>query len=107
MREITFTNPRTGTEYVRISKSKARKIFIQGGTLIVAPCNMRLFTNWGGWHLIDGYNSEIDYIGDTNKSVDEIRNIRFNQIVNSIVYYNCNNEMGNYPSFYVVKSKVA
>lgn len=88
MNNYVFTNEKTGMQYKRISKKEAKKRFINGGNMIVAPCNMRLFTNWGGWSIIDGFN------------VAEPE-LEFDRIINSFIYYNCNAEMGYYPSFYI------
>ena len=89
MRDIRFTNPKTGVQYKRISKKEAKKRFMAGSVMIIAPCNLQLFTNWGGWALLDGGCG-------TNDGKE------FDATVNLFTYYNCNYELGYYPSFYVV-----
>ena len=90
MNNFTFTNEKTGCEYVRVSKRRACKLFINKFPIIIAACNMRLFTNWGGWSVAQS---------DTENTA-----VNFERIVNCYTYYNCNAELGNYPSFYVPKS---
>ena len=91
MNNYEFRNPKTHTNYVRISKQKAKKLFEAGHTVVIAPCRLRLFTTWGGWHLM-------------NKANSVYPELEFTKIVNTFVYYNCNNELGTYPSFYVTEN---
>ena len=91
MKKLEFTNPKTGHTYKRVSKQKAKKLFADGHTLIIAPCNFRLFTMWGGFSTMNKCDSE-------NPEFD------FNRIINAYTYYNCNNEVGKYPSFYVTEN---
>ena len=68
----------------RINKRVARKLFNEGKTLWITACNMRpecgLLMNAGTYE---------------NELVD------FDMFVNSFTYYNCNNETGRYPAFYI------
>ena len=68
----------------RINKRVARKLFNEGKTLWITACNMRpecgLLMNAGTYE---------------NEFVD------FDKFVNSFAYYNCNNETGRYPAFYI------
>lgn len=68
----------------RINKRIARKLFNEGKTLWITACNMRpeqgLLMNAGT------YENELS---------------DFDTFVNSFTYYNCNNETGRYPAFYI------
>ena len=88
MNKYEFTNPKTGRTYKRISKKQARKLFDDGRTIIVVPCKCRLFTGWNLECIIDGYNVE-----EPDRT--------FDKIINMFIYYNCNNELGYYPAFYI------
>ena len=92
MKDIRFTNPKTGVQYKRISKQKAKKLYMEGHSIIIAPCKMRLFTEWCGWHLI------------SKKDESDHPEADFRITYNSFIYYNCNNETGRYPSFYVTEN---
>ena len=89
MKDVKFVNPATGRTYKRISKTEAKKRFMAGKLFIMAPCNMMLFTGWGGWSLVD-----------STAGLAEKSELNFNRIVNLFTYYNCNNQLGKYPSFY-------
>lgn len=68
----------------RINKRVARKLFNEGKTFWITACNMRpecgLLMNAGTYE---------------NELAD------FDIFVNSFTYYNCNNETGRYPAFYI------
>lgn len=68
----------------RINKRVARKLFNEGKTVWITACNTRpecgLLMNAGTYE---------------NELVD------FDTFVNSFTYYNCNNETGRYPAFYI------
>lgn len=68
----------------RINKRVARKLFNEGKTVWITACNMRpecgLLMNAGT------YENELS---------------DFDTFVNSFTYYNCNNETGRYPAFYI------
>lgn len=89
MNKMEFKSKR-GCTYVRISKKRACKLFTQKHTIVIAPCNMRLFTEWGGWSVL--------------QSDTENNPVTFERCVNLFTYYNCNSELGKYPSFYVGKT---
>jgi hypothetical protein len=74
--------------YKRINKTIAKKIYDNGNTIYIAPCNARL-------------NGILGYPIAINK--DNSDNEDFNIVVNAFIYYNCVNELGRYPSYYVKK----
>ena len=89
MRHESFTNPRTHAYYNRITKAQAQKLFAGGHVLLIAPCKANMHCNFQTWAIMQ-YNG----IDGGEPAAD------FNRIVNSFVYYNCDNEMGLYPKFF-------
>lgn len=74
--------------FERISKTEARKIFesCSAGkieTLYIAPCNVS--PSWNLWGLFGNVFSNGQ---------------NFDTYYNTYCYYNCNNEVGRYPTFY-------
>ena len=68
----------------RINKRVARKLFNEGKTLWITACNMR---------------PEQGLLMNAGTYENELSN--FDTFVNSFTYYNCNNETGRYPAFYI------
>ena len=83
-----------GKKLVRINAKKARNILehpkqFDGVTLYMLPINANPDSPW-----IDGFfELTIDF-----DSMDAVDNNRY---VNELVYYNCNNELGNYLKYYI------
>ena len=71
-------------EFTRINKRQARKLYEQHKEFWIAAVNMRPCTG-----LLIGSPSYNSY------------EMTFEQLVNSFTYYNCNNECGRYPAFYL------
>lgn len=65
----------------KINKTAARKLYEQKIPFIVVPCNMRPDSVFA---------MKIRHFFKT-----------FNNFYNEYCYYNCNNENGRYPSFYI------
>ena len=81
-----------GSQYRRISKAKARKLWGTGPTISLCPVKLRPGGPW---------QSDIRYF------VEEQREREFDRLVNSFVWYNCqHNETGYYPAFYLVTQEV-
>lgn len=72
------------TTYTRIRKPAARKLFAEGKSFWIVPCNLR--PEFG--LLING-----DTLHSTSWE-------DFEKFLNCFIYYNCNNECGRYPAFY-------
>lgn len=72
------------TTYTRIRKPTARKLFAEGKSFWIVPCNLR--PEFG--LLING---------DTLHSASWED---FEKFLNCFIYYNCNNDSGRYPAFY-------
>lgn len=77
-----ITTDKNGARWSRESKLIARNMHIMGYDVIVVPCNCVPFTPW--------------HIEGTMTPSDD-----FDKYVDSFTYYNCNNKMGRYPSFYI------
>lgn len=93
MRKYTFTH--NGKEYNRISKKSARKQFLQGRTVFLLPCKFRFGSPWLSAFPISGEAQKVYAIDDIGLAN------RFDSLVNSFEYYNCNPETGKYSAFYV------
>lgn len=91
MRFEYFTNERTNTQYVRVSKNLARKAFNSGSCVLIAPVNV----NPNFWHGSLVHYCNYDYNCDFEPSK------QFERVCNSIIYYNCNNELGKYLKYYL------
>lgn len=68
----------------RINKRVARKLFNEGKMVWITACNMR---------------PEQGLLMNAGTYENELSN--FDTFVNSFTYYNCNNETGRYPAFYI------
>lgn len=69
----------------QITKVTARKLYNEGKEFWITACNMRPQTGI--------------LIGST--SFERLADIPFDTMVNSFTYYNCDNERGRYPAYYV------
>lgn len=72
--------------FVRISKSEAKRRYNAGETIRFCACNMSPVNMWGCY---------CDCCLEADKE--------FETVVNTFRYYNCNNETGRYPAYYVKK----
>ena len=68
----------------QINKTKARILFDEGKTIYLHPCNMVINSVWS---TPTGHNKNGGY--------------KFDQLVNEWKYYNCSNELGKYPNFFI------
>lgn len=77
-----------GACWARVNKRRAETLYNAGHTITITPVNMTLNHVW------------CTYIRIGHK-------LRFNSgepfdlLVNAFAYYNCNNEAGRYPAYYV------
>lgn len=70
----------------QINKRQARKLYEVGKEFWITPCNMRPQCGI----MINAVTYE-----------DTFNCCSFDQMYNSFCYYNCDNERGRYPRFYV------
>ena len=75
---------------VQIAKQKARRLYEQGKTIYLQSCNMRFDNMW---------QSACPISKSTEQWIDQ----DFDKTVNEFTYYNCDNERGKYPNFFVKK----
>ena len=73
----------------QINKRKAEKLFKKGIEIYVNPCKLRLFSNWTSPFPIENQETRT-----------------FEEFINSIEYYNCNSETGNYLHYFVEESNL-
>ena len=79
-----LTDNVTGRMYQRITKQLARKLFNEGYTIRVLPCNVCFNNEW-----VSPINFNYTDVSD------------FDVFVNSYQYYNCCTDLGLYPSYFV------
>lgn len=85
-----FYSETFGWTMEQINKTIARKLYAEGKTIYLISCNMRFDNVWQlpfPMHISDG--------ADSSDSFDDR--------VNKYIYYNCDNERGKYPCFFVRK----
>lgn len=71
--------------FIRISKAKAKALYQEDKPFYVVACNMR-----------PEYAVLID-----EHSFEQRVDTPFEVFLNYFIYYNCNNETGRYPAFYI------
>ena len=78
---------------IKINKTRARRLFNEGITIYLLPCNVGLSSIW------------VKPCPINNRELNEFMNIDisyFDSQVNNFEYYNCNcNELGKYSHFYI------
>lgn len=70
---------------IRVQRRTAKRLFEAGEEVFITPHKMRFSAQWNPPRIIAAVRSES----------------KFDDIVNSFIYYNCNTETGKYPSFYI------
>lgn len=71
--------------YTKINKAVARKLYTEEKPFIIVPCN-----------ILIQYGLEIN-----KYSFEQMAGVSFDSMVNAFIYYNCSNETGRYPHFYI------
>ena len=69
----------------RINKTTARRLFNAGHDILFNPVNMPVRRDFYCMHVIANKKGRAD----------------FDKLCNAYQYYNCDNETGRYPAFYV------
>lgn len=72
--------------YKRISKRRARKLHEMGMTYYMQPCKMSINNPW-----------------QRPMPVTNRQDRSFDDFVNEFIHYNCDNERGYYPHYYVLE----
>lgn len=78
------------TTIVQITKQRARRLYEQGKTIYLQSCNMRFNTMWQSACPI-------------SKESGQWGEHTFDSLVNEYIYYNCDQERGKYPCFFIKK----
>lgn len=84
MTKIRNTIKVNNNTYRRLNKTTANKLFDRGEIIMLCPCKMNLHSPWA-------------ILAEITKTGDRI----FDSLVNDFVYYNCSNELGQYPHYYI------
>ena len=90
MRHGEFYSNSMKATIVQIAKQRARRLYEQGKTIYLQSCNMR-FNNM--WQSACSMNKESCQWGEHT----------FDSLVNEYTYYNCDQERGKYPNYFVKK----
>jgi len=78
----------TGNErFKRVSKTVARRHWLNGGGILILPCNVNFRCQFIKPYAISGNQNSTES--------------QFNTLVELYEFYNCNNEVGKYASFYI------
>ena len=79
-------------KFVKINKTKARKLYNNNVNIYIIPC--KVYPNYNNMWIQPIKLNKEEYI-DKNYEND------FDKIINNFEYYNCNTEVGRYTSFYI------
>lgn len=82
----------SGQKTKQINKKIAEQAYNNGKQLWILPCNMRINNPWQ--HPMPLSKKGVEDNAFTMGS-------SFNDIINDFIYYNCDNERGKYPIFFV------
>ena len=91
MTEYTFTSQ--GHTFTRVSKTAAKKAYMNGVTIALCPCKLRPGTPWHPECILRKTPGN-----DTTETENEL-----NSLLNQFEFYNCTNETGRYTAFYIEK----
>lgn len=79
--------------YKKINKPTARKMYNRGFSIQLLPCRCRFSDEYNTWF--------VPFITDITKSTEDCN--KFDRMVSSFEYYNCNAELGYYAHYYVTE----
>lgn len=82
-----------GKQVKQINKTEAKKLFNAGKSFFIMPCNMVFVNLWG--YPYEANKNDAIHIGCNSQEN------AFDIMYNEFIYYNCNNETGKYPIFFV------
>lgn len=85
-------------DYLRITKSQARKRYMNGGTIYLLPCRMNPDNHAQAPMLV-----RLHRYGNETGRPDFSDQNSFDTVVNAFEYYNCDKERGYYTAFYSKK----
>ncbi len=85
--------------YSRISKAAARKAYDAGKVVRLTACKLSPVNFWGAY--ADAQKERFTEVAGDGFNTTVARDREFDTVVNAFSYYNCNNECGRYPAYYV------
>lgn len=85
--------------FIRISKREAERRYNAGETVRFCACNLSPVNMWGCF--CDYKREAFSPIAGDGFNTVVPRNREFETVVNAFQFYNCDNETGRYPAFYV------
>ena len=77
--------------YRRLDKRVARRLYNEGKTIYMVPCNCSIY---GIYTVV---------IGENKYGYEEDR--RFDSVVNGFEFYCCNTELGKYPMYFIKEAE--
>lgn len=89
MKHGTFYSHDLKAKVKQINKTQAKKLYNNGESIFIHPCNMIFDNMW-----------QIPYKININDNMWGAEN--FDGRISDYTYYNCDNERGKYPNFFVV-----
>lgn len=84
-----------GYTFKRVNKTTARRAYLNGLDIIIAPCNMDPAGPWAPGYRLNKRSREAFVLDHTGLIND------FENYLSSYMYYNCNSETGYYPAYYI------
>lgn len=78
---------------IQVTKTKAKNAFNNDKNVWLHPCLMRLNNVWQKPYCFNRKSLETKYNDTPN----------FDTIINHYKYYNCNNQLGTYPIYFIEK----
>lgn len=97
MKTINYNNK----EYTQVQKRTAEKLYNDGKTVYIIPCNANPCSGWIDFLIMP---NEANYIGSDKPTHEQIQELYpFQKVVNQFEHYNCNSELGRYSHFYIIK----
>ena len=88
---------------VRVNKVRAKKLFCEGKNIFLQPCNMLFDGRLKRPYEVDKESSFNGYLGRYYDTPETL----FDVLVEEYTYYNCDNEFGRYPRFFIRKSDLS
>lgn len=86
--------------YRKVNKIKARKLFNNGVKLKLLPCKINQCVLYGNNPWMRPFEVSLE-LSVVKHLIDDGKGDIFDFVVRHYEYYNCNNEVGKYTSFYV------
>ena len=93
MNKYTFTSHGRRT-FTRVSKTTAKKAYINGFVIALCPCKLRPGTPWDSETIVD--RETRGCVTDDISAEND-----FEKLLNAFEYYNLNRDTGSYTAFFI------